>query len=249
MLLLVLPCAVAEAATANPDRGRIELVRDTWGTPHIFADTDAGAIYGLGYAATEDRAFQMYYSLRIMQGRLAELIGPQKMPGRQTTAVEHDRQMRTFGFCRAAQEVVRHLDRESLALLQAYSDGVNDCMAATHDKRHYLFKQLGLEPEPWTPADCIVSWWHLGQFFAGDGTRELIHYRNTIGGNAAPPGRVLRGAGLQSRGPGWRAVRRLPLAQEQRPQDQLLLASVLRDRERRAPEQGGQSAAHQPRLV
>jgi len=189
LLMVVLVAAHApagEAAHAKPDRGRVELIRDTWGTPHIFADTDAGAMYGLGYAAAEDRAFQMYYSLRIMQGRLAELIGAQKMPGRQTTAVDHDRQMRTFGFCRAAQEVVRHIDRESLALLEAYSDGVNDCMAANRGKRHYLFDQLGLNPEPWTPADCIVSWWHLGQFFAGDGTRELIHYRNTMGGGAEP---------------------------------------------------------------
>jgi len=195
MLALVPACALAgEATRARSDRGRVELIRDTWGTPHVFADTDAGAMYGLGYAAAEDRAFQMYYSLRIMQGRLAELVGSAKMPGRQTTAVDHDRQMRTFGFCLAAHEVVRHLDRESLALLQAYSDGVNDCMAATRDKRHYLFGQLGLEPEPWTPADCITSWWHLGQFFAGDGTRELIHYRNTVGGGAEPAGRAVRGA-------------------------------------------------------
>ena len=39
-----------------------------------------------------------------------------------------------------------------------------------------------------------MSWWHLGQFFAGDGTRELIHYRNTVTGGAAPPGRDARGA-------------------------------------------------------
>jgi len=65
-------------------------------------------------------------------------------------------------------------------------------MAASRGKQHYLFDRLGLElelePEPWTPADCIVSWWHLGQFFAGDGTRELIHYRNTVGGGAEPAG-------------------------------------------------------------
>src|SRR6185369_9389747 len=61
-----------------------------------------------------------------------------------------------------------------------------------------LFKQLALDPEPWTPADCIASWWHLGQFFAGDGTRELLQYRNLMaaasgagqraGRRAAPPG-------------------------------------------------------------
>ena len=55
--------------------GRIELLRDRWGVPHVYSETDAGAMYGLGYAAAEDRAFQMYYNLRIIQGRLAELIG------------------------------------------------------------------------------------------------------------------------------------------------------------------------------
>ena len=28
--------------------GKIELIRDTWGVPHVFAETDAGAMYGLG---------------------------------------------------------------------------------------------------------------------------------------------------------------------------------------------------------
>ncbi|MCY2954935.1 MAG: penicillin acylase family protein [Planctomycetota bacterium] len=195
IVVLLTSCAAADdVANVRPERGRIELIRDTWGTPHVFAETDAGAMYGMGYAAAEDRAFQMYYSLRIMQGRLAEQVGLAMMPGRQTTAVDHDREMRTLGFCRAAREIVRHLDRESLALRQAYSDGVNDCMAATRDKRHYLSDELGLEPEPWTPADCITSWWHLGQFFAGDGTRELIHYRNTVGGGPEPAGRAVRGA-------------------------------------------------------
>ena len=150
VVLLATTSAIGgEDVKASPDRGRIELVRDTWGTPHIFADTDVGAMYGLGYAAAEDRAFQMYYSLCIMQGRLAELIGDQKMPGRQTTAVQHDRQMRTLGFCRAAEEVVRRLDRETLAMLQAYSDGVNDCMAANRGKRHYLFVARCAVPVLW----------------------------------------------------------------------------------------------------
>ena len=55
----------------QPKSSSIELMRDTWGVPHIFSDTDAGAMYGLGYAVAEDRAFQMYYNLRIIQGRLA----------------------------------------------------------------------------------------------------------------------------------------------------------------------------------
>ena len=43
-------------------RGRIDLVRDEWGIPHVFAETDEGALYGLGYAIAQDRGFQMHYT-------------------------------------------------------------------------------------------------------------------------------------------------------------------------------------------
>ena len=49
-LTILLSAPVAEAAD-----GRIEVLRDKWGIPHVFAETDAGALYGLGYATAEDR--------------------------------------------------------------------------------------------------------------------------------------------------------------------------------------------------
>ena len=100
--------------------GRIELLRDYWGVPHIFADTDAGAMYGLGYAVAQDRAFQMYYNLRIIQGRLAELIGDVKVgatrqrPQGTNSAVRSDVEMRTIGYCRAAEELTQERKRYSV---------------------------------------------------------------------------------------------------------------------------------------
>jgi acyl-homoserine lactone acylase PvdQ len=38
--------------------GKIELLRDTWGIPHMFSDTDAGAMYGLGYVTAQERGFK-----------------------------------------------------------------------------------------------------------------------------------------------------------------------------------------------
>jgi penicillin amidase len=160
----------------------IELLRDTWGVPHIFAGTDAGAMYGLGYAAAEDRAFQMYYNLRIIQGRLAELTGnvkigvSQRQPQGRNSALSNDIKMRTIGYYRAAQKVATNLDAESLALLQAYSDGVNDYIKNHPNDLLYLFETYNLEPEPWTPAACIASWWRIALFFSGDGLREMTAY-------------------------------------------------------------------------
>ncbi len=156
----------------------IEIERDRWGTPHIYATSEADALYGLGYATAEDRALQMTYQLRIIQGRLAEVVGDIRMNSRQDTAVTNDRKMRTFGFYRAAKQVASQLDANTQNLLQAYCDGVNAYFAEHPSVLDQRGNGISIQHEPWTVADCLVSWWHLGQFFATDGTRELIAARN-----------------------------------------------------------------------
>jgi hypothetical protein len=71
--LILVPC------TALADPGCVELLRDRWGLPNIFADTDEGALFALGWAAAEDRAFQMYLSVRMLQGRCAEVRGDEEV--------------------------------------------------------------------------------------------------------------------------------------------------------------------------
>ena len=162
--------------------GQVELLRDRWGVPHIFAETDAGAMYGLGFATAQDRAFQMYYGLRIIQGRLAEHVGDVKVgvtrrrPQGTNSALRNDVKMRTIGYYRAAEETARQLGPEERALLEAYSQGVNDYIGQHPNDLLHLFKTYNLEPEPWTPAACIACWWRMGLFFAGDGLREMGTY-------------------------------------------------------------------------
>jgi penicillin G amidase len=181
LLVGVLLSSLHSVAGPRPEYGNIELFRDSWGVPHLFSDTDAGAMYGLGFATAEDRGFQMTYNLRLIQGRLSEVIGEVKMLNRNETSLDHDRKMRTFGFYRAAQRTASNLDRSTLALLEAYAEGVNDSFAAQRaaGNLHPLFQQVDLRPEPWTPADSLAAWWHLAQFFATDGTRDLVARRNS----------------------------------------------------------------------
>ena len=156
------------------------MIRDTWGIPHVFSDTDAGAMYGLGYATADQRGFQMTYGLRIVQGRLAEIVGERQRGNRTETALDNDRKMRTFGWARAAERTAANLDAATRKLLEAYCAGVNDSFTAqkSSGKLHPLFEKLDVTPETWTPEDCLLSWWHLAQFFATDGTRDLMVARN-----------------------------------------------------------------------
>ncbi len=175
---------VAAASAAD-----VEILRDTWGTPHIFAETDADAMYGLGYATAKDRGFQMHYNLRLVQGRAAEVLGRvAKVRRSQEDTIDHDRKMRTFGFHRAAKRIAAQLDEETLAMLQAYSDGVNAYFSEHRGRLRYPFTVVDLTPETWTPADCVAVWWWLGQFFGTDGTRDLMQYRNLTGQGRRRPG-------------------------------------------------------------
>ena len=193
LVSLVLGTLPAVAAP-KPDHGTIELIHDTWGIPHVFSDTDAGAMYGLGHATADQHGFQMTYNLRIIQGRLAEVVGERRRGTRNESSVDHDRKMRTIGWSRAAARTAASLDQATRHLLEAYCQGVNDSFAAqrSNGKLHPLFANRGVAPELWTPADCLLSWWHLGQFFATDGTRDLMVWRNRTQprpGQPQPPGR------------------------------------------------------------
>ena len=57
----------------NPDD--IEIIRDKWGVPHIYAKTDAEVAYGLAWATAEDDFKSMQENLLSIRGRLAEVNG------------------------------------------------------------------------------------------------------------------------------------------------------------------------------
>jgi acyl-homoserine lactone acylase PvdQ len=81
-----------------PAPGQVEIVRDSWGIAHVFADSEVAAFWGAGFAAAEDRLFQMMLKRRQAQGRLAEIMGA----GANERFLSSDRLVRTLGLYRAA---------------------------------------------------------------------------------------------------------------------------------------------------
>src|ERR1700684_2614018 len=76
-LLFALPLILfADARAENsPQKGSVTIYRDTWGVPHIYAQTPAEGAYGLGYAQAEDRLDDIYKNFRTGLGRSAEAFG------------------------------------------------------------------------------------------------------------------------------------------------------------------------------
>jgi len=77
--------------------GQIEIVRDSWGVAHIYADNDSELFFGAGYATAGDRTFQMELSRRKVAGTLSEIYGKDLL--------ESDKLMRTLGLYKHAQEL------------------------------------------------------------------------------------------------------------------------------------------------
>lgn len=66
----------AGAAIRHPRPGTVTIIRDPYGTPHIYARREEDGYFGLGEAYGEDRLQQVLLSYVKVQGRLAEVFGP-----------------------------------------------------------------------------------------------------------------------------------------------------------------------------
>jgi len=73
MAVLLMLCWTVPAHAAP---GKATLYRDTWGVPHIYADTLPDGLYALGYAQAEDRLEDIYRNVRTATGTMAEAFGP-----------------------------------------------------------------------------------------------------------------------------------------------------------------------------
>ncbi|MBM3516787.1 MAG: penicillin acylase family protein [Alphaproteobacteria bacterium] len=126
----------------------VEIVRDSEGVPHIYAQSEADAYFGLGFVHAQDRLWQMEISRRIGAGRMSEIFGE--------PTLEIDRFLRTLGLYRAAERTLPNLSAATNAALAAYATGVNAFLAANAAPLPPEFVVLGHTPEPWRPADSVV---------------------------------------------------------------------------------------------
>lgn len=96
----------------------VEVYRDSYGIPHIYAKTMRGAFWVQGYTEAQDRWTQMEKYRRSAKGETAELFGKK--------GVKADRDARKYGYTEAERkEMVSHLDEKVTAIVEAYRDGIN----------------------------------------------------------------------------------------------------------------------------
>ena len=126
----------------------VRVWRDFYGVPHIFAASMDDAARTLGYLHASERLFEMEIERRVGQGRLAEILGADRLGV--------DKFMRTLGLYREAQSSFSALSPVAQKRLEAYAAGVNAFLDSHRDALPPEFMIVGDRPEPWKPADSLV---------------------------------------------------------------------------------------------
>ena len=170
----------------------VEIIRDRWGVPHIYAGNETDLYFAQGFVHGQDRLWQMELSRRIGAGRLSELFGP--------SALETDRLARTLGFRRLAEASWAEIEESMRGALEAYAAGVNTQISGPVAKRPIEFSLLRHRPEPWHPLDSLAFGRYLGWALSTGWYSELVRARiaDRVGGERAadmeieyPPGNAI----------------------------------------------------------
>jgi penicillin amidase len=142
----------------------VDIFRDSYGIPNIYAQTTHDLFYAQGYVHAQDRFWQMDFWRHIGGGRLSEMFGKDQL--------DTDTFLRKMGWARVAQKELDAMSPDELAVLEVYADGVNAYLAdhkGTALSLEYAVLKLltpGYAPEAWKPLNTL-TWakamaWDLG---------------------------------------------------------------------------------------
>jgi acyl-homoserine-lactone acylase len=121
------------------EAGQVTIIRDNWGIPHIYGESDADAVFGLIYAQCEDdfKRVEMNYIEKL--GRMAEVKGESSLYADLLIRMIIDSADAVTDYKKSPPWLHK--------LLDAFADGVN----------YYLYKNPGNKPllldrfKPWYP--------------------------------------------------------------------------------------------------
>ena len=111
--------AVADMCSATITGGLqapVEILRDEYGIPHIYADNMHDLFFAQGYVHAQDRFWQMEFWRHTGQGRISEIVGE--------ATVDTDKFIRTAGWNRMADNTIAYYQENNpdyYTFLESYS--------------------------------------------------------------------------------------------------------------------------------
>jgi penicillin amidase len=129
--------------------GEVEVLRDPWGVPHIFAQNLDDLFLAQGFVQAQDRLWQMEMYRRAGEGRLSEVLGPDALP--------HDRLARLLRYRGPwDDEEFSSYHPEGRRILEAFARGVNAYIEHAGDRLPVEFELTGIRPDPWSAETPLL---------------------------------------------------------------------------------------------
>jgi penicillin G amidase len=124
-------------------RGPVQILRDEWGIPHVYAESMEDLFLAQGFVQAQDRLWQMDMWRRTNEGRLAEILGSE--------AIAHDRLARLLQYRGSWDDEFATYHPDGAMIFERFAEGVNALIASLGDNLPVEYQLTGLKPLPWTP--------------------------------------------------------------------------------------------------
>ena len=126
----------------------VEVIRDSWGVAHIYAQTQQDLFFAQGFVAAQDRLWQMEVWRRTGEGKLAEVLGP--------SALERDKFARLMRYRGDMEAEWKSYAPDAKPIIESFVRGVNAFIETSRDRLPIEFQLTGIRPEPWTAEVCLA---------------------------------------------------------------------------------------------
>lgn len=126
----------------------VEILRDRWGVPHIYAKNSDDLFFAQGWIAAKDRLFQIDTWRRVGTGKLAEVLGPSMLP--------RDRMARLVRYRGDWNAEWVSYSPDARRIATAFTNGINAYIKSLGGKRPLEFQMAGYDPGLWAPEDITA---------------------------------------------------------------------------------------------
>src|SRR5476651_671157 len=158
----------------------VRIVRDTWGVPHIYAQSAGDLFFAQGFVQAQDRLFQMDLWRRASQGRLSEVLGP--------NFVARDVMTRRMQYRGDLDAEWASYGPETKSIAGAFVRGVNAWVVLARERPPEAFVLAGWRPEEWSAVDLLSRTDAFSS--SGDAVDEVFRAR-LVAAVGAPRARAL----------------------------------------------------------
>jgi penicillin G amidase len=129
-------------------KDRVEILRDRWGVPHIYAQNQDDMFFAQGYITAQDRLFQLDLWRRIGTGKLSAVLGP--------SAIPRDRIARLVRYRGDWNEEWTSYSPDAKQIAASFTGGINAYIRSLSGKRSAEFALAGYDPGLWQPEDVTA---------------------------------------------------------------------------------------------